>query len=106
EFGDDVDLVLDDGRTQYCQPSTVVHVHSDHLTILREGIVTESHLRRLSSLVIVMVCTGNTCRSPMAAALLRQRMAERLGCDINELEDRGVVVASAGLNAYGGGAAA
>jgi protein-tyrosine phosphatase len=53
-----------------------------------------------------MICTGNTCRSPMAAALLRRRLAERLGCEIHELEDRGVVVASAGLNAYGGGTAA
>jgi protein-tyrosine phosphatase len=106
ELGRELDLVLDDGRTQYGQPSTVVRVHPDRLQILREGIVTESHLRRLASLVIVMVCTGNTCRSPMAAALLRRRLAERLGCEIHELEDRGVVVASAGLNAYGGGAAA
>jgi protein-tyrosine phosphatase len=106
ELGNDLDLVLDDGRTQYGQPSTVVRVHTDRLEILREGIVTESHLRRLASLVIVTVCTGNTCRSPMAAVLLRKRLAEKLGCDIGELEDRGVVVASAGLNAYGGGAAA
>ncbi len=106
EFGDELDVVLDDGRTQYGQASTVVRVHPDRLQILREGIVTQSHLRRLASLVVVMVCTGNTCRSPMAAILLRRRLAERLGCDLHELEDRGVVVASAGLNAYGGGGAA
>ncbi|MBW3597952.1 MAG: threonylcarbamoyl-AMP synthase [Planctomycetes bacterium] len=106
ELGDDVDLVLDDGRTQYGQSSTVVRVHPDRLEVLREGIVSQSHLKRLASLVVVVVCTGNTCRSPMAAALLRHRLAERLGCKISELEDRGVVVASAGLNAYGGGSAA
>jgi protein-tyrosine phosphatase len=106
ELGNELDLILDDGRTQYGQPSTVVRVHPDGLEILREGIVTESHLRRLASLVIVTVCTGNTCRSPMAAILLRKRLADRLGCQIGELEDRGVVVASAGLNAYGGGPAA
>ena len=106
QLGDDIDLVLDDGRTQYGQSSTVVRVHADRLAVLREGIVTQSHLRRLASLVIVVVCTGNTCRSPMAAALLRHRLAERLGCAVGDLEDRGVVVASAGLNAYGGGSAA
>ena len=106
ELGDDIDLVLDDGRTQYGQSSTVVRVHADRLEVLREGIVTQSHLRRLASLVVVVVCTGNTCRSPMAAALLRHRLAERLGCTVSDLEDRGVVVASAGLNAYGGGSAA
>jgi protein-tyrosine phosphatase len=106
ELGADLDLVLDDGRTQYGQPSTVVRVDRAGLEILREGIVTESHLRRLASLVIVTVCTGNTCRSPMAAILLRKRLAEKLGCDLADLEDHGVVVASAGLNAYGGGPAA
>lgn len=44
---------------------------------------------------ILLVCTGNTCRSPMAAALLSDR-AEREGMDL--------VVKSAGTSATGGGA--
>lgn len=105
-FGDELDLILDEGRTQYGQPSTVVRVFPDRLDVLREGIVSQSHLRRLASVVIVVVCTGNTCRSPMAAALLRRRLADRIGCEVHELEERGVVITSAGLNAYGGGSAA
>jgi protein-tyrosine phosphatase len=46
---------------------------------------------------ILMVCTGNICRSPMAEALLRLRLAER-GC--TEIE-----VHSAGTWAYEGNAA-
>ncbi len=43
---------------------------------------------------IVMVCTGNTCRSPMAERLLRRRLREE-GLD-------NVTVESAGLAAYPG----
>ncbi len=43
---------------------------------------------------IVMVCTGNTCRSPMAEAMLRNALAE------NMIE--GVGVYSAGLCAHEG----
>ena len=37
-----------------------------NLEVLRAGVVSEQTLRRLASFVILLVCTGNTCRSPMA----------------------------------------
>ncbi len=43
---------------------------------------------------LLFVCTGNTCRSPMAEALARHGLAER-GVE-------GVQVASAGVAAWGG----
>jgi protein-tyrosine-phosphatase len=39
----------------------------------------------------------------MAEAICRQLLAERLGCKIDELEEKGVSVMSAGLSAYLGG---
>jgi protein-tyrosine phosphatase len=42
----------------------------------------------------------------MAEMLLRKHLAEGLNCRIEELDQRGVVVASAGLAAAGGGPAA
>ena len=46
---------------------------------------------------ILFVCTGNTCRSPLAEALCKRRLAGRLGCAIEELPSRGFIVLSAGL---------
>ncbi len=56
--------------------------------------------------LVVFVCTGNTCRSPLAEILCKKRLAESLGCTAGELPARGFVVCSAGLAAYTGDAAA
>ena len=56
--------------------------------------------------LVLFVCTGNTCRSPMAQVLLQQRVAERLKCRPDQLEDRGVMIMSAGVSAMSGGRAA
>jgi protein-tyrosine phosphatase len=55
---------------------------------------------------IVFVCTGNTCRSPMAEVLCKKRLADALGCTPEELPIRGFMVCSAGLAAYPGDMAA
>jgi len=104
-LGDDVDLVLDDGRCRFGQPSSVVRVTGRSYEVLRAGVVPETTLKRLSSVLILFVCTGNTCRSPMAEVLGRQMLAERRGCPVEELEDRGVVVGWAGVAAMTGGRA-
>jgi protein-tyrosine phosphatase len=102
-MGDDVQLVLDDGPSRYGQPSSVVRVTEGDCKMLREGVVAEKSLRRLASYMILFVCTGNTCRSPMAEAICRHLIAERLGCAPAELDERGVIVASAGIAAMPGG---
>ncbi len=58
------------------------------------------------SQTLLFVCTGNTCRSPLAAALCRAKLAERLGCRADELEARGWRVESAGVAAWPGDPAA
>ena len=104
-FGDELSLVLDDGACRFGQPSSVVRVNRGKYEVLRAGVVPERTLRRLSSLMVLLVCTGNTCRSPMAEMLCRDMLAKRLDCKLDELEDRGVLVMSAGLAAMFGGRA-
>jgi protein-tyrosine phosphatase len=102
EVGDDVAIVLDDGPCRYGQPSSVVRVKDNQFEILREGVVAETTLRRLASVIVLFVCTGNTCRSPMAELLMRSKMAQCVGCKLDDLEDHGVVVMSAGIAAAPG----
>ena len=105
EFGDEVDLVLDDGPCRYGRPSSVVRVNGDDYEILREGAVPLATLRRLAGMMVLFVCTGNTCRSPMAEGLFRKMAAERLGCAPDLLEEHGWTVMSAGVAAMTGGRA-
>jgi tRNA threonylcarbamoyl adenosine modification protein (Sua5/YciO/YrdC/YwlC family) len=104
-FGDQIDLVLDDGPCRFGEPSSVVRVQGNRYEILRVGVVPEKTLQRLSSFMILFVCTGNTCRSPMAEAICRHLVARQLGCRLDELEDRGFLVMSAGIAAMLGGRA-
>jgi protein-tyrosine phosphatase len=97
-----VDFILDAGRTLYARPSTIVRVNTEGFHILREGVLDERTIRRLTKVNFLVVCSGNTCRSPMAEGLLRHLLAERLRCGDQELEERGFHIESAGVSAtYG-----
>jgi protein-tyrosine phosphatase len=81
---------------------TVVRVDAGGYSILRPGTIDAATLNRIAGTVLLFVCTGNTCRSPMAEALCKLLLAERLGCPVGELESRGFVVLSAGIAAAAG----
>jgi protein-tyrosine phosphatase len=105
-FGDRVALVIDDGPSRFSLPPTVVRVVGNDWSMVSEGVLSRAALERLLPCRIVFVCTGNTCRSPLAEALCKRLLAERLGCAPVELPERGFLVLSAGLSAMMGGEAA
>jgi L-threonylcarbamoyladenylate synthase len=100
ELDGKIDLLIDSGRTQHKAASTIVKVTGRSYEVVREGVIAARTIERLSKLRLLFVCTGNTCRSPMAAALAEQTLAETLGCKVTELVSHGVAVSSAGT---GGG---
>jgi protein-tyrosine phosphatase len=95
-----VTLVVNDGPPAHPEGASVVRVEEDVWEVVREGAVPAERLRSQLATVIVFVCTGNTCRSPMAEALCKKRLAERLNCPVAELQARGYLVTSAGVAAY------
>jgi len=98
-----VPLIVDSGPTAYAQASTVVLVNADDsYEVLREGAVPARRLQRLARTRILLVCTGNVCRSPMAAGLARHLLARRFGWPPQELSRHGIEVASAGTGAVFG----
>ncbi len=96
ELGERVDLIFDAGPTDYSKPSTILKVSSDHYEIVRPGIYDERIIDRLLRTTILFVCSGNTCRSPMAEAIARNLLAKRLGIAEAELDKKGIGVMSAG----------
>jgi len=101
-LGGQVDWVVDAGPARYGRPSTVVRVEGDTYRILREGVLERRTIERLAGIRFLIVCVGNTCRSPMAEAMLRRLLADRLGCKEGQLAERGYEVLSAGVAAADG----
>ncbi|WP_442506494.1 Sua5/YciO/YrdC/YwlC family protein [Novipirellula sp. SH528] len=100
KYGDELPLLLDDGPTRYGGVTTVVRVSGNRWELLREGVIERAAMNQFVKPVIAVVCTGNTCRSPMAETLLREQLNKRTGCD------DAVRVISAGVAAPSGAGAA
>lgn len=96
------DMLLDDGVADTQLGLTAVQIREESWTTIREGCLGEVALRERAGVFLLFVCTGNTCRSPMAEALCRGLLAERLGCRFEELARHGYGVASAGVATYDG----
>lgn len=72
-------LLLDDGLSRYGGMGTVVRLRGNSWEILREGVIQRAAMNQFVKPVIAVVCTGNTCRSPMAETLLRDLLHQRFG---------------------------
>jgi protein-tyrosine phosphatase len=99
---DGLGLILDAGALGEAPAPTVVRLDGKKATVQRPGAIAEADVEDAARCRIVFVCTGNTCRSPMAQALCRKLLADWLGCAAGELAERGYVVQSAGMAALGG----
>lgn len=98
-IGSAASLILNAGRPRFEAGLTVAVVQADGVTVPHAGVISAESVQRLTSDVFLFVCTGNTCRSPMAEGLFRHKLAKKLGCPESELANRGFYVASAGTSA-------
>ncbi len=92
-----IDMVLDAGQCKFQKSSTVARLDNRGIEILREGAYSKTDLDMLSQIKVLFVCTGNTCRSPMAEGAFKKYLAEKLNFKVDELEQMGYKVSSAGI---------
>ena len=92
-----IDLLLDAGPCKYKKSSTVVKIGRNGLEVLRSGFYSRAELEVLSQVKFLFVCTGNTCRSPMAEGIFRKYLAEKIQCNVDGLDEMGYKVSSAGI---------
>lgn len=102
QWGESLDLVIDAGPTRFSKLSTLLKVNADGYEIVRAGVYDQRIIERLLRTTILFVCSGNTCRSPMAEGIARQLLARKLNVSEGELERKGLSVMSAGSFAMPG----
>jgi len=94
-------LAIDDGATETPGIPTIVQIDGNQGQIVHQGIVGEDALKSMSQWIVLFVCTGNTCRSPMAQAMMQRKIAERFS-GTSQNGNTPVVAISAGVSAFGG----
>ena len=99
QFDGEIELLLDDGPTKYKKPSTIVKIAGDALEVIREGVYEARMIEQMRGVTILFVCTGNSCRSPMAEGICNRELSEKLGCSVDQLGEKGYKVVSAGIMA-------
>ncbi len=95
-FGGRLEMVLDAGPSRYKTSSTVVKMGVYDMRVLRQGVYTAGQVRQAAVVQFLFICSGNTCRSPMAEGMFRKYLAEKLGCTVDRLEKKGYNILSAG----------
>ena len=94
-------LAIDDGSVLTPGEPTVVAIDGNTGQVIQPGIVDEKWLRQISQWSVLFVCTGNTCRSPMAQALMEKKIAAKFG-KMTIGGEPPIVALSAGVSAFGG----
>jgi protein-tyrosine-phosphatase len=97
-----ISAAIDGGPTRYKRSSTLVRLTGEAFSVVRPGVIDERIIQKMADFQILFICSGNTCRSPMAAALAAKILADKLGISPSELPLRHIVVQSAGLHANRG----
>lgn len=97
QFSGQIEMLLDAGPCKYKKSSSIVKIGKKGMETLRPGVYPQTELEAMSEIKFLFVCTGNTCRSPMAVGIFRKYLAEKLQCNVDQLDKMGYKVVSAGI---------
>lgn len=97
-FPNEIDVVIDGGYTDWREDSTIIDTVPFPPQILRRGVFIDKIERVFEKIRrsqytrkrILVVCTGNTCRSPMAEAWMRSEFKKGGWGEQIEVASRGI----------------
>jgi L-threonylcarbamoyladenylate synthase len=104
-LGDQVACIIDAAATKLGGVPTVARIDGRRCLVEQPSLLNQEQIDALTVCRTLFLCTGNTCRSPLAEALCLKMLAERCGCLPEDLPQHGFLVQSAGLAAMRGGEA-
>ncbi len=104
-FPGQIDVIIDGGPCPYAEDSTVVDLTVSPPKILRSGAIVSEIEKAIEKVAlgkfprkeILIACTGNTCRSPMAEAWLKAELKKKGLGDQIEVSSCGVMARDGGV---------
>lgn len=103
--GDNLSIVLDAGKSPFGNLPTMIEITGANYRIPVVGAVPAEPLAEQTAWLVAFICTGNTCRSPLAEGLCKKLIADKIKCEIDDLVTRGFRIVSMGLSAMPGNTA-